>query len=398
MNMLSNWAAKHIFRHVHSNNLVYNTCWEDPRIDRSAMGLNASSDVVMITSAGCNALDYALDGPRSIHAVDVNFRQNALLELKIAAIRRLEFEDFFSLFGDGGHPRFHEWYWDLLRPQLSPASQQYWDSHSDFFSRDFVSQSFYHRGTTGIFGRLLALYCRLNGILETALGMFEMHSVEEQKALYFSVIRDRFWRHGVKRALGTNLVMSLLGVPLAQRKHLEKTCAQGVADFMEACMEAVFTRIPLQDNYFWRLYLAGRYTARCCPEYLKPDNFQRLKDGLVDCIQTHTSELTSFLRTHDDTVSHFVLLDHMDWLSSEGNGLLQEEWQALVERSRMGALFLWRSGGSVVDFVDPIRVEFKGSQRRVGDLLSYDLNTAARLHQLDRVQTYGSFHIARLAS
>ena len=38
----------------------------------------------MLTSAGCNALDYLLDGPAEIHAVDVNFRQNALLELKAA--------------------------------------------------------------------------------------------------------------------------------------------------------------------------------------------------------------------------------------------------------------------------------------------------------------------------
>jgi S-adenosylmethionine-diacylglycerol 3-amino-3-carboxypropyl transferase len=398
MNTLSNWAAKHLFRHVHSNNLVYNTCWEDPRIDRAVMGLNAASDVVMITSAGCNALDYALDGPRSIHAIDVNFRQTALLELKIAAIRRLDYEDFFSLFGDGGHPRFQDWYRDLLRPQLSQTSQYFWDSRADFFSGELAGQTFYHRGTTGVFGRLLALYCRLNGILETALGMFELNSVEEQKALYFRVIRDRFWRSGVRRALGTNLVMSLIGVPLAQRKHLEKTCSQGVADFMEDCMESVFTRIPLKDNYFWRLYLAGQYSARCCPEYLKPDNFQRLKEGLVETIQAHTTDLTSFLRSHRGTVSHFVLLDHMDWLSSEGNGLLQQEWQALLERSRGDAQFLWRSGGRVVDFVDPIRVEFEGRPRSVGELLTYDVDTAARLHQIDRVQTYGSFHIARLAS
>ncbi len=398
MKHLSDWAAKHIFAHVHSNNLVYNTCWEDPRIDRAAMGLNAHSDLVMITSAGCNALEYALDGPRSIHAVDVNFRQNALLELKIAGIRRLEYEDFFSLFGEGGHARFRDWYWDMLRAELSPASQQYWDSHSDYFSRDTPDRSFYHRGTTGFFGRLLTFYCRLNGILETALGMFELSSVEQQKNLYFNVIRDRFWRTGLRKALGTSLAMSLIGVPLAQRKHLEQTCAQSIAAFMEDCMEAVFTRLPLRDNYFWRLYLAGRYSSECCPEYLKASNFQRLKDGLVDRIQTHTSDLTGFLEGHEGTISHFVLLDHMDWLSSQRNDLLRREWQALLDRARQSAKFLWRSGGRVVDFVDPLRVEVRGRLREVGDMLTYDRETVARLHPLDRVHTYGSFYIAQLAS
>lgn len=398
MNSFSNWTAKTIFTHVHSNHLVYNTCWEDPRIDRAVMSLDASADVVMITSAGCNALDYALDGPRSIEAVDMNFRQNALLELKIAAIRHLEYEDFFTLFGEGGHPSFHNWYRDMLRRDLSPAAANYWDCHGFFFSRQTSSDSFYHHGTSGFFGRLLALYCRLNGILEAALGMFELGSLEQQRSLYFDVIQKRFWRRGVKRFLGTSLAMSLIGVPLAQRKHLEETCAQGIADFMEECMESVFTRIPLADNYFWRLYLAGRYSAACCPEYLRPANFHRLKNGLVNCIRTHTCDLTGFLRRQRRTFSHFVLLDHMDWLSTQADDLLREEWEALLDRAGKEALFLWRSGGRMVDFVDPLSVEFKGTTRRVGELLQYDRPTAARLHRTDRVHTYGSFYIARLAS
>src|SRR6516162_10556547 len=70
------------FRYVHRRNLVYNTCWEDPRLDREALDLGPFDRVVVITSAGCNALDYVLEGPEHIHAVDVNFRQNALLDLK----------------------------------------------------------------------------------------------------------------------------------------------------------------------------------------------------------------------------------------------------------------------------------------------------------------------------
>ena len=59
----------------------------------------------MITSAGCNALDYLLDDPAEIHAMDVNFRQNAVLELKLALIRRENFDDLFEFFGIGSHER-----------------------------------------------------------------------------------------------------------------------------------------------------------------------------------------------------------------------------------------------------------------------------------------------------
>ncbi|MDC0291753.1 BtaA family protein [Verrucomicrobiales bacterium] len=78
--------------------MVYNTCWEDPRLDREILELGPDSRLVMITSAGCNALDYLLDEPAEICAVDMNSRQNALLELKIALIRRGNFEDLFTVF------------------------------------------------------------------------------------------------------------------------------------------------------------------------------------------------------------------------------------------------------------------------------------------------------------
>ena len=360
------------------------------------MKLTASDEVVMITSAGCNALDYALDAPRSVHAVDMNFRQNALLELKIAGIRKLEFEEFFSLFGDGGNPLFPEWYRKALREELSPQSQSYWDRRTHFFSRKKASDSFYHRGTTGAFGRLLATYCKLNGIYEDALRLFTFDTLEEQRELYFGKIRDRFWGEGIRRALRTDIALSMIGVPRAQRDHLEATCAQSVSSFMEDSMEAVFTRLPTADNYFWRLYLAGRYTESCCPEYLKRENFEKLKGGLVNLVHTHTNNLTSFLRSHPGSFSRFVLLDHMDWLSTQDSTLLQSEWQAIFDKAQPDAMALWRSGGFEVDFVDPLQIDHAGQTRRVGDMLTYDTATAANCHQRDRVHTYGSFYIARL--
>jgi S-adenosylmethionine-diacylglycerol 3-amino-3-carboxypropyl transferase len=89
------------FDFVWRHNLVYNQCWEDPAVDRQALALTPEDRVLVITSAGCNALDYALLGARVV-AVDANPRQNHLLELKRAGIRTLDFEPFFSLFGEGG--------------------------------------------------------------------------------------------------------------------------------------------------------------------------------------------------------------------------------------------------------------------------------------------------------
>jgi S-adenosylmethionine-diacylglycerol 3-amino-3-carboxypropyl transferase len=115
---IETWLSRRIFNLVHRNNLVYNTCWEDPRLDRVALELKPTDRVLVITSAGCNALDYALAGAGKVHAVDMNPRQNALLELKRAAIKRLDYGDFFAMFGQGYLPHGKKIYRDTLRNHL----------------------------------------------------------------------------------------------------------------------------------------------------------------------------------------------------------------------------------------------------------------------------------------
>jgi S-adenosylmethionine-diacylglycerol 3-amino-3-carboxypropyl transferase len=104
MMSMADWVSGRVFNLVQRHNLVYNTCWEDPRLDRQALDLGPDDTVLVITSAGCNALDYALTGVKHVHAVDMNPRQNALLELKLAGIRHLDFGTFFQMFGRGRLP------------------------------------------------------------------------------------------------------------------------------------------------------------------------------------------------------------------------------------------------------------------------------------------------------
>ena len=181
---LRDWAGGRIFNLVHGRNLVYNTCWEDPRLDRRALQLGPQDTVLVITSAGCNALDYVLAGPKQVIAVDVNPRQNALLELKLAGIRNLEFEDFFAMFGRGRLARAERVYVDKLRPSLSDGARRYWDRWITLFEQD-NRRPFYYRGTSGTFALLVNFYIShvvrlrpwVNDVLAT-------QTVEEQQEIY----------------------------------------------------------------------------------------------------------------------------------------------------------------------------------------------------------------------
>lgn len=389
------WASGKFFNYVHKNNLIYNTCWEDPRLDRQAMELGPDDSVLVITSAGCNALDYALDAPKRIFAVDMNPKQNALLELKIAGIKALDYESFFSLFGSGRLVGFEQTYSQKLRRYLSPRSREHWDERMRYFAAGDRS-GFYSRGTSGVFARLCNYYLGLNNLHGYVADIFNAPTLQRQKEIYYGFLHDNLWTKWLRGLLSFDATLSLLGVPRPQRKQVENGYPGGIVKFMEDCVEYVFTRLPVADNYFWWLYFNGEYTPDRCPEYLTRDGFDKLKGGLVDRVSVHTNSLHGFLGTTENRVNRFVLLDHMDWLANANHPVLAEEWQCFLNRAAPGSRFLWRSGGLKVDFVDPVNVRYQGRRRRVGDLLDYKTELAASLHAKDRVHTYGSFYIGHL--
>ena len=393
---VTEWLSGSVFSWIHGHHLVYNTCWEDPRLDRVALNLGPSDRVLVITSAGCNALDYVLAKPAHVYAVDMNPRQNALLELKLAGIRRLDFDSFFGLFGAGQLRGVSQLYRDRLRKDLTPWSRRYWDRHIGFFGKDNRRGSFYFRGTSGMFAWAMNRYVDRRRLRPWVEAILNASSVEEQREIYNRHLRGQFWSRGLRFAMRRNAVLSLLGVPVAQRDQIESQHSGGLLRYIETCLEEVFARLPLNDNYFWRVYLTGRYSPDCCPEYLKPENFERLKGGLADRITTHTDSVQGFLDRHDGSISRFVLLDHMDWLAGKRFPLLESEWQAITTRAAPNSRIIWRSGGLRTDFVNRARVRVQGGQRRVGELLTYHPEFARHLHQKCRVRTYASLSIADL--
>ncbi|TWT59838.1 DUF3419 family protein [Rubinisphaera italica] len=391
--------SKTWFNLVHQNNLVYNTCWEDPRLDHVALELGPDDVVMVITSAGCNAIDYVLKEPKHVHAVDVNPRQNALLELKLAAIRELDYDQFFQMFGRGRLSGYKKIYKDKLRKHLTHASVSYWDKRTKMFSGNGRRPSFYFYATSGMFAWLINIYVnRIKKLRPAVDELLAAKSVEEQQQIYDKHrLRETLWTPFLKWAMKRDMTLSLLGVPRAQRRQLDRSYPGGILQFVVDSLETVFTKLPIRDNYFWHVYLTGHYTPECCPEYLKQDNFNRLKNGLVDRISIHTNTILGFLREDQDVeVSRYILLDHMDWLAEVRADVLADEWQVMLDRAAPKTRFLWRSAGLEVDFVDPIPVQWNGEDCNIGQLLNYKQELASELHPKDRVHTYGSFYIAHL--
>jgi S-adenosylmethionine-diacylglycerol 3-amino-3-carboxypropyl transferase len=383
-----------LFDAIYSCSLVYNTCWEDPAVDRLALVLGPEDRMLVIASAGCNVLDYALLAPACIHAVDANPRQTALLELKLAGIRYLEFEDFFALFGEGHHAGFEHLYREALRDNLPPFARDYWDQRAHWFCASRPGNSFYYHGLSGMVARGFRSYLRLQpGLRASVHTLLEARSLPDQREIYDRRIRPQLWGRTVNWALSQQVTMSMLGVPHPQRKEVERQHQGGVAGFVREAVDYVFRSLPVWTNYFWTLYVRGRYSADCCPEYLRPENFTALKRGLAERIEVHTSTVTQFLQGTREQISRFVLLDHMDWMSSYYPEALAEEWDAICARAAPGARVIFRSAHREPGYLDGLRLR---DGRAVRDRLEFHSGLSASLQPFDRVHTYAGFHIADL--
>ncbi len=384
-----------LFDALYDRSLLYNTCWEDPAVDRQALSIGRADTLAVITSAGCNVLDYALCSPRRVLAIDANPRQTALLELKLAGIAGLGYGDFFALFGEGRHPRIRQMYADALRERLSPTAREFWDRRLHWFEHADGRGSFYFHGLAGLVARTFAWYLRRRPRLREAIdALISADNLVDQRRIYDERVEPLLWQSCLSWALSRQATMSLLGVPCSQRHQVEASHGDGIAGFIRASMAYVFRCLPIATNYFWTVYLRGGYTRACCPEYLKRDNFLALKGGLAERITPITDTVANAVRAHDGRIDRFVLLDHMDWMSWHRPAALADEWQAILAKAGPEARAIFRSASPDVGYLTPIVLQGRHRPRRLLDHLVFHPDLAAELHVNDRVHTYASFHIA----
>lgn len=377
---LASSVQERLFRHIHGNTLVYNTCWEDPRCDRRLMQFGPESRVAMLTSAGCNALEYLLDDCAEIHCVDLNPRQNALLELKIALIEAGDFEALFAFFGKGGTPQASAIFEDLARPRLrNPETAQYWSQNLSYFEKKGLRPSFYWRGSSGTVAWLIRQWIHTRPELTRLVRqLFEAGTLDEQRLLY-EQLEPKFLNRFVSWLMRRHLIQSMLGVPKSQQYLAAQRFEDGMTGYLRQCLRQVFAELPMTDNYFWKLYFDGHYQAACCPTYLDAANFAPLQSR-VGRITTHTRSFSQFLQQNPGQYTHFILLDHQDWLASHLQHALEEEWRLIFANAAPGARVLLRSASYEPDFLPAF----------VHEKVRFDHEATQAVHVTDRVGTYAS--------
>lgn len=317
-------AMKKVRKSYLSNRFIMNkidfyTCWEDMDLIQKSLQINSNDIIFSVTSGGCNILNFLVYNPKKILAVDYNPYQNYLLELKIEAIRNLNYTEFLQFMGITPSKERMELY-EIIRKNLSQNASAFWDLNSFAVEKGILNVGEQNVKNYGKFLRFLKGR-------KTIENFFYCTTIEEQTDYFYKHIYGLPWRlypgctyrdfviklalclralheypYGRKRVSGYFRYIQKIHYP---KDHLKK-------------IEYVYTKVPIKYNHFASLMLLNRYINEdCFPPYLREENYGMIQQR-IDRIETKTASVLETLREcPSDSITKFNLSNVFDWIADD---------------------------------------------------------------------------------
>lgn len=376
------------------NHLVYSQIWEDPRVDLKALNLTETSEVLTISSAGCNVLNYLVAEPRRVVAIDLNSSHLNLLRLKLAAMQHLpSYELFLKFFGEANSADNLSHYWFYIRPHLAEETQQYWEGGSWFEQLrgknrlDYFANGFYRHSRCSQYLRFLnRLTLLLGGDPKEILNA---RSQSEQRELFNQTLGKAF-DHWIVKFLGKIPCMVYsLGIPPQQFESLKRDSRQGVVATFRERVDRLICGFPIETNYFARQALVQNYNCgqqEGLPLYLQEKHYSTIKSSVQKVTTVHGSLIDYLKAQPQNSFSSFVFLDAQDWMTTE---LLTALWTEVARVGRAGGRIIFRTAGEI----SPIENRF---EKKLSSHFRYLPQLSQELHSEDRSAIYGGFHVYQL--
>jgi S-adenosylmethionine-diacylglycerol 3-amino-3-carboxypropyl transferase len=288
------------------NTLNYSSCNEDGLAELKALDISPSDSVCCITGSGDRPLHLLLGDPAHILSFDLNPAQNYLLELKLAAIREMDYSEFVQFLGL--HPSVtSRWEsYGSLRPQLSAEAAKWFDGRRGMLERGILYEGRWER-----YFRMSSSHMRLlRG--EKIRQLFAFDDLQKQRQFVHEQWNTRGWR----------LLLRLSFNPLAFRFVLGDPGFYAYADPQRSAWKYIYDRMTCflehhlaRSSFMMALVFHGQFFDPLhYPPYLREENFMFLKarvgritirtaglfDVLADpahaaCTKYSLSDVSSFL-------------------------------------------------------------------------------------------------------
>lgn len=261
----------------------------------------------------------------------MNPSQIYLVELKLAAARIMELDEYLAFIGEKPSTSRLEGY-ERVRGALSSKAAAYWDRHAARITRG-VNRS---GATERFYAHFSNLLCNVVLNREVVQGLFECGSIEEQVTYYGKHFASPVIQAGLKLALSKTV--QTLFYPLF---WYERSGEFDFYDyFVERLSHEVATRL-LRDNYFLSQMMLGEYlfwSRGGVPHYLTPAGYQSLKQH-TGKYRLINSTLQSFLAKTSNVGAYFIS-NVFDWGRPSDHAVLQ---RSILASAGPRSLMLTRS-------------------------------------------------------
>ena len=365
-----------MFKYLTGNYLVFNTNWEDPDIDRKLLKIDKKSDILTISSAGTNLLEYLLDNPNYICSFDINPAQHALSQLKAALFKNKEYHLIRELFIKGRSVDCKSILSNKITMHLDRRSKNFWNRHYSYFNPH--GTGFYYKGTSGfiafVIKKLLNLSPRRKKLIQK---IFEAESVSSQ-LIYYNELKDYLWSLKTRFLSSVPLISNFLGIPAPQLRIITDQFGSPV-EYLKYTFGKMIENQLMNSNYFWQVYYYGKYEYQL-PKYLKDENTELISEN-INRVSLKNDDLYSFLKHSRKKFSHIVLLDHLDWFYDNPHDL-EQKWKLILSHAKQDAKILFRSASKNRHFHPSF----------INDHIDFKDDLADKTHFKDKVGTYAKLN------
>lgn len=290
--------------------------------------LAAARRIVCLTGSGTRPLDLLMSEADEIIALDMNPMQNALLALKMAAIRMLDHEAYLQFVGVSPALDRAETY-ARLRPSLAPEVATIWDRNLKL-----IRKGVWYGGLWEKVLRFGALGVRLvRG--RSIEWLFATADPVEQAHIWSKKFDDRLWRMSI-RLLGRRWVWSkVIGEPGGEFLP--------TADAVEARLAGAFRKASqtflFRDSDFASLILRGKHVPEeALPVHMEARNYEMIKQRLGRLRIVHGG-LTDMAENGIIGIDGFSLSDFGSYCDAAAYAAC---WNGVLEAASPGALFCER--------------------------------------------------------
>jgi S-adenosylmethionine-diacylglycerol 3-amino-3-carboxypropyl transferase len=289
--------------------LLFGLSWEDPESDKLALRIEPGETVVAISSGGCNTFGLLLENPGRIFTVDINPCQSHLLELKRAAIRRLDLDQLHAFLGVQDARNRAEMF-ESLAGDLSAPALTYWRSRPAAIQGGVIYQGRYEQ-----FLRHFRSLVRLTQRRRRIDGLFQSESLVEQRDYFDRVWNTPQWRM-LFHLLFNKRILATRGLS-ADYFRFDDGASSFAESFFQRAKRAL-REIPIGSNYFIAQYLLGRYTSPdAVPDFLRKENLDLVRERL-DRIEIVTADLKIWLAGRPEaSIDAFSLSNICELMSPE---------------------------------------------------------------------------------